>query len=258
MPSLVAKNYIFQEEIVQILAIGDLHLGSEGSNYQKIFSKVREFKDAKIILMGDLLDNAIIGSVGNVYEQVENPQGALRILFNFLEENKKRILGILRGNHERRTWKVAGVDPIELFAETLEIPYSRDFLFLDISLSPEGRSLRGLKNRTNYLVVCHHGITGGRFREKSMRQHRYFQGVFASADIYITGHTHIPDMHQVGIWEYDKRNKKIFKRKIWNVIVPAWTDEAYAKEHMLGPNPETIILLNLYAGKTKKIKGIML
>ncbi|WP_126992263.1 metallophosphoesterase [Thermosipho globiformans] len=249
-------TYEFENDFIDILPLGDLHIGSEESNYKQALKLLEEFPGTKIIFLGDLIDNAIINSLGDVYSQTENPHDAFQEVLSFLRKYRNRILGIVGGNHERRTWKKVGVDPIRLFADELGIPYADDLLILDIGIKNH-QTYRGSKKRTHYAIACHHGASGGRFPEKSMRQHRYFQSMVANVDIYITGHTHVPQTSMTAVYEYDPRNKNITIRNMQHITIPAWTEEKYARQKLLAPSAETVLILRLYGSRVKHHEVLM-
>jgi len=243
--------YEFESEYVDILPLGDLHLGSEESMFKQMLEIIEQYPNTKLILLGDLIDNAIAESLGDVYSQTTNPHGALQVISNFLEQYKARILGVVGGNHERRTWRKVGVDPISLLCSQLQIPYADDLMIIDIGIKGQ-TTYRGSKKRTHYAIACHHGASGGRFPEKSMRQHRYFQGMISNVDIFITGHTHIPQVSKSATYEYDPRNKKIRIRNMRHITISAWTQEKYARQKLLPPSPREVIFIRLYGTSLKK------
>ena len=246
--------YEFEAEEIKIIPIGDLHIGAEGSYYKEALKFLDAVPEAKIIFLGDLIDNAVIGSLGDVYTQSENPHEALQIVQGIFEKYQERILGVVGGNHERRTKRRVGIDPLKIICESFKIPYSDNLLVIDISLKQEGKKGRGSRNRVNYIIAVQHGMAGGRFPEKSQRQGRYFKGFFENADIYITGHTHVPDSFPSAIYGYDPRNKRIYKRTARFVVVPAWVDENYARVGMYPPSASSKQIIKLYASYKKKIK----
>ena len=247
-------RYEFRGDEVQILPIGDLHIGSPHSEYRKAIKLMEEYKEAKIVFVGDLIDNAIIDSVGDVYEQEFNPQGALLEVDKIFEKFQDRILGVVSGNHERRTKKKVGVDVIELLCLNRRIPYAEDILIIDLAVKPNNdKRMRGLKNRTHYAIVLHHGTGGGRFIEKTLRQHRYFTDLISNIDVYIAGHVHQLGLAKQGVWEYDSKNKVESKRIRNMVTVSAWVDEVYATQKMLSPNVLSGIIITLKAGRFKKV-----
>lgn len=247
-------QYEFNTPQLVILAVGDLHIGSEGSYYKQALNVVEKHQESKIIFMGDLIDNAIVDSLGDVYSQQENPQGALYIVRSIFQTYRDRILGVISGNHEYRTWKKVGIDPIKLVADAENIPYSQDLLVIDVSLKVEGKG-RGTRQRTNYVIACHHGSAGGVFPEKAIRQHRYLTDMFSGADVYVTGHVHVPNIHKTAVFEYDAHNKKIYKRNVHHVTIPAWTQETYGIRKIYPPSADAIVEFELHAGREKFIKG---
>ncbi|AJW76929.1 DNA repair exonuclease [Marinitoga sp. 1197] len=245
-------TYEYKKDFIDIIPVGDLHIGSENSDIHDVI-KALEKEEGKIIFLGDLIDNAIVNSLGDVYSQKDNPQGTLKQISSLFDKFKDRILGVIGGNHERRTWRKVGVDPIALLCQEKNIPYTDDLMVIDINLK-NGKKLVGQKNRINYKIACHHGSSGGRFPERSMRQHRYFFDVISGVDIYLTGHTHIPEMHKFSIFEYDSKNKKIRKKDIIGITVPSWTDEKYAVQKLLAPTARGMFKIRLFANKTQKIE----
>ncbi len=243
--------YEFEGEYIDILPIGDLHLGSLESEYTEFLKVIDKYSRAKLIFLGDLIDNALAESIGDVYSQTDNPHKTLQELLQMFTKYKERILGVIGGNHERRTWRKAGIDPVGLICEQLGIPYADDLMVVDVSLKND-KALRGSRMRTNYAIAIHHGASGGRFPERSMRQHRYFQGMISNVDIFITGHTHIPQVSKSATYEYDPRNKKIRIRNMQHITISAWTQEKYACQKLLPPSPREVIIIRLYGTSLKK------
>ena len=248
-------KYEFEQDFVEILAIGDIHLGSEMSSFDQVLKVIEEERDSKLIFMGDLIDNAIINSLGDIYSQKQNPHEAIVKIRKLFKKYKNRILGVVGGNHERRTWRRVGIDPLSLICTEVNIPYSDDVLIIDIAI--KGKRGRGMKNRTHYSIACHHGASGGRFPERSSRQQRYFHSFISGVDIYITGHTHVPDILKLAIHEYDSRNKVISKKETYHITIPAWSDEKYARQKMLQPTANGLIKIKLFNGYKKNIKVVM-
>lgn len=249
----VAVHEFNNVDYIDIIPLGDLHIGSENSDIRKVFKMLDQYSDAKIIFLGDLIDNAIAGSLGDVYSQKDNPHGTIKQINQLFNKYHDRILGVVDGNHERRTWRKVGVNPIQLLCDEKRIPYSDDLMVIDVSLK-NGKRLKGIKNRINYKIACHHGSSGGRFQERSMRQHRYFTSVITGVDVYLAGHTHIPEFHKTAIFEYDAKNKNIMKREIFGITVPSWTEEKYATQKLLAPTAEGLFIIRLYTEKKQRVE----
>lgn len=241
----------FEADSVKLIPLGDLHIGSE-ADIEAFTTIMAKNKDAYFVLVGDLLDNALISSVGNVYQQKMSPQAATNVVVAILKAFKDRILGVVNGNHERRTMKAAGIDILQNVCQILEIPYSNTFMVLDIAIKNEN-TFYGSKRRQHYAVLCHHGIAGGRLAERSTRQNRIINGVYEGVDVIITGHTHQPSVDYFSRYVYDAHNKIIKHSKVLAVTVGAWNEEEYAKEKALAPTPKTVHEITLVGSNTKQI-----
>lgn len=75
---MVVKEYEFEGEFIDILPLGDLHIGSPESYFDEAIKLLDVYPDTKVVFLGDLLDNAIINSVGDVYSQDINPHEAFK------------------------------------------------------------------------------------------------------------------------------------------------------------------------------------
>lgn len=227
-----AIEYEFSEPTL-IAFVGDMHFGVENS-YFEIAMKYLENFEGKIVLMGDILDNAILGSVGNIYEQVKNPNEQFLTFQESLKKLREKILAVVGGNHEYRTKKSAGVDVLELICTGLEIPYISTFGVLDLSV--RGAKRYGALGRYSYSIAVHHGAAGGRYGEKSIRQSRWFAEFLHGVDAYVTAHTHFPQISTDSVFLYDNKNKKILKKEVYYVTVGSFADDEYAERKLLKPS----------------------
>ena len=85
---------------VKIITLADLHIGDKDCDMDKVkelINKVKQ-KDYYCILNGDILDNAIMDSVGNTYDETYNPIEQLEIAIELLKPIKDKILCITCGN----------------------------------------------------------------------------------------------------------------------------------------------------------------
>lgn len=228
-------------EPVKLIPLGDFHIGTE-TNLAKI-KRFLDNNDGYVILLGDLLDNAIVSSVGNVYNQKMSPKDANDLLIEFLTPYKERILGITNGNHERRTYKATGFDILYNVANILGVPYSNSYLLFDINIaSPKAHTS---KHRFNYCVVCHHGFAGGRTAERSTRQNRQLHEIFENVDVIITAHTHQPTADVLSKYVYDRQNKVLRKHNVTAVTIASVSNDEYAKEKGLPPLAEAVHTIKL-------------
>jgi len=171
--------------------LGDLHYGSEQCDYEavgKVLEIIKRDKTAIVLLMGDLAENALKDSVGTeVYSQIMPPQEQYESLYEMLVPISDKIIAALGGNHGYRTTKSAYIDPDELLAEALQVPYFQGFLYLDI-----------IAENDRWEILAGHGrsasstITG---RINAIKKRSYFH----SADIYLMGHVH----DQQSFWDIE-------------------------------------------------------
>ena len=245
-------SYEFNGEVISLLPIGDLHIGSAGSYWRKALEVIESYKDSYIIYLGDVINNSTKHSIGNIYEEELTPSESIKVFRdNFLVPFKDRILGVVLGNHEYRSLKETDDSTIENICYLLDIPFAKYMFVLDISV--KGKIGKGTKRRTNYSIAVTHGSSGGRFMEKSARQSRYFADTIEGVDAYIAGHTHIPTNLSTGKWKYDSHNKKVTRILRRHITIPSWVNDYYAQQKMFPPSPITVIEVLLYAGREKKI-----
>ncbi|NQU83574.1 MAG: metallophosphoesterase [Parcubacteria group bacterium] len=124
-------------EKVKIYPFGDLHYGAGGFDeeiFEAFMELITEKEYAFVVLPGDLIENALGGSIGGaVYEQNIPPRKQILELREKLRPIAHKALLYLPGNHEWRSFKAAGLDPLEFgFCEHLGIPYFSEPVHLDI------------------------------------------------------------------------------------------------------------------------------
>ena len=73
------------------------------------------------IILGDLLNNSTKTSVGDVYEEELTPMQQVKKAVMMFEPIKHKILGVCSGNHERRSYKMDGVDLLYFMCAELGI-----------------------------------------------------------------------------------------------------------------------------------------
>ena len=253
MNDIPVATFEFHKKYLSIIPIGDLHIGSAGSKWKEALEVIEKFKDSYIIYMGDVVNNSIKNSIGNVYEDVLTPSESMKILRDkFLVPFKDRTLALIIGNHEQRSVKDTDDSTIENMCYLLKIPFSKTCMVLDISLK-HGAGI-GSKRRLSYSIVIAHGNAGGRFIEKSARQWRYFDNFIEGVDCYISAHTHIPMVIPTAVWKYDAHNKKVLKTTRRHIVIPSWVEDDYAKRKMLPPSPNVVTEIILKGGLTKSIE----
>lgn len=97
----------FPDDLI-IYPVSDVHLGAvehAEAEWQAFIQKVKQ-EDVHLILAGDLLNNSVRSAgFANPFDEVLRPREAKRRMVEYLEPIKDKILCVVTGNHERRTYR---------------------------------------------------------------------------------------------------------------------------------------------------------
>ena len=100
---MIVRNVPMGENI-RLMPLSDVHVGS------KEFDEVlfREWKNSLkptdlVVIVGDMINNSIKSSVGNIYEETMMPSAQKEWIYNELKDIAPQILCAVGGNHERRS-----------------------------------------------------------------------------------------------------------------------------------------------------------
>lgn len=256
---------------IKIEIFADLHLGSKKCDYKAIqerIKKVQEDKNTYAIIVGDVINNSTRGSVGDVYEEPLSPMQQINLGIETFRPIKDKILGIVSGNHERRSYKTDGIDLLYFLASELGIEDRYDpigvLCFIRVGewhqhiyrSNGKGTHRTGknaenaIKNNTGdylYTMYITHGDgIGGRLpgAKANGLQRR---GDIINADIIVVGHTHMPLTFKEKKYEIDKRNSKITESEMMYVNASATLDyESYAEMYGFRPSSKAspVIILS--------------
>lgn len=217
-----------------LVYISDLHIGTfdldigwliEVTNY------VLNTPNAKVLLLGDLLNTAILNAVSNMYEDIAYPQEQWQIavdLFSSLSAQNK-IIAICAGNHERRVYKQTGIETLRQFAHAIDAekvyaPYYANIdLILKCADSPTGSF--------TIPIVAHHGDGVG-----NISGVKKLQDIDSGSYINTVGHLHREQLLIRGMPYYDPVTNTKRKKAVLDVILPSAGGGYYAKEKMLQVN----------------------
>lgn len=178
---------VVQDEIIYVLNFSDLHIGSPNCRYDLIEKGIAWAKehDAICICGGDWMENANKTSVGAGWvEQALRPQEQLNKIYELFGPIKDQFVGGIIGNHEFRTYRDTGIDPMQTICEHLDMWYFGTELMLVISsLDREGRP-----RRAHTLYACH-SASGHKTSGLAMN-HVQRDWAFVHADIKMKSHDH--------------------------------------------------------------------
>lgn len=179
---LVESDYKGDADELIIKPLGDLHFGSKtflDHILKDELKAIDRFRDrTRIILMGDLCENATKHSVGAGWsEQKLTPDEQIDLAVSTFAPYVDLIDGGVIGNHEVRTMNEVGTDIMKR-------------VFAELGIAHKYLGYQGLVkhswNGRAYLTNVWHGSGGGASGlNKILKQRQY---VFA--DLYLMGHVH--------------------------------------------------------------------
>lgn len=198
-------------EQIEIHPMADLHIGDNNCDYKSILERIEYIKNtpnAYCVLDGDLMDTAIASSIGDTYGANLQPMEQLKHCVKIFEPIKDKILAVLPGNHENRTYKSDGLDTTEIMCAQLGIPekYSPTTALLFIRFGNQG----GHRDNRPFLYTAYvtHGSGGGR-REGGKVNRLADLASIVDADIYIHAHTHLPIVFKNSFFRINYGNSSV-------------------------------------------------
>ncbi len=206
-----------ESNTIQIYVLSDVHIGDSCADLdllKEVVNKIKDSPDMYVILLGDILNTAIVNSKSDIYSETVNLATAQKMALEYLTPIKDKILAMTPGNHENRVWRNVGLDVSLWLAEKLGVQdrYRNNFIALDISF--------GKDNNGNpyhlHLVGQHGGYGGGRKLSAALSALEDVDGIVCNADIYVRAHTHSPVSGKRDVWQFnekgnlEKRHKHYF------------------------------------------------
>lgn len=256
---IIEHRFPDREDII-IYPISDVHFGAQehmAKEWEKFCMGLLEQKNAYIFLGGDLLNNGVKNSVTNVYAELERPMMQKKIMCDYLEPLRERILCIVPGNHENRNREVDN-DPIYDIAVKLDLEHlfrkNVAFVKLRFGNTEHGKgSKRDGRHNPTYVFTVTHGVGGG-MTGASVNRNEKFGYVLDGCDCLVVGHTHKPYVTQPAKIKIDPHNNTVTVQPFKVVSMTSWLGwGGYAARQMLPPTshaPQKIIV----KGKKKEIK----
>lgn len=240
---------------LNIEIFSDLHLGSSKCDYKAIqerIRKVRDNQDTYCIVLGDVLNNSTKTSVGDVYEEELTPMQQVKSAVSLFEPIKDKIIGVVSGNHEKRSYRTEGIDLLYFMCAELGIQDKYDpvgaLLFLrfgELSRGVKETNGSGKVRKILYTIYLTHGSGGGRLvGGKANGLQRL--GQIINSDIICVGHTHLPMTFREKTFEVDERNSTITEKETVFVNASSTLDyESYAETFGFKPSSKQSPVIKL-------------
>ena len=177
----------FGHEPICLVAIGDQHLGNPGTDHERVFREagiVADTPNMYALLMGDLVDNFIIGRLASM-RALSSARVTIaeewELLRDYMHALGGKVRAVVGGNHDAWTRKLVGIDYLrEVVSEFMELPiYDTDDVTIDINI---GDWTTAVRLRHKWLGSSQYNPTHA--IEKAYKWEGGFQ-------IGIGGHTHV-------------------------------------------------------------------
>ena len=184
-------SHAFPDEIV-IYPISDVHLGAVEHcepQWQAFLKKV-ENENAYLILAGDLLNNSVRSAgFANPFEEAIRPRDAKRRMVEYLKPLRDRILCVVTGNHERRTYRDDDQDLTYDICSKLDIEdrYRENIAFMCVSVGKRNTENKAL---ATYSFAVTHGAGGGIYTGAAVNRNERFGNLIDGLDCLVAGHVH--------------------------------------------------------------------
>jgi len=238
---------------VEIVPISDSHIGDDYNEklLRDTIEYVRITPNAYTILNGDMLNNALKTSVSDIYSAIIQPEEQIEKLVELFMPIKEKILAVLSGNHEARTYKATGIDIVKNFCYRLGIvdKYSSGnfMLFISFGLPFISRPNR----RHTFSLYSTHGASGGKLVGSKMNALERLSGII-DADIYLHSHTHTPATFKLDYFRSNNRTKTVAQVTKLFVNTNAWLNYGgYGETMGFKPSTVTPVKINLIGSKQK-------
>ena len=237
---------ITKKDYAEFIAWGDVHYGHPQCKEEKAQEMLNWALKTQtpIIVMGDMLESGLIGSVGDsVYQQRLNPQEQMEDMVKMLQPlaDSNLIIGLHSGNHEQRITKATGIDITKIMAKLLKVPYLG---YACWSLITVGKQ--------KYSCFSQHSSGGSRFKHTKLKK-IIDQMAWLRADLLLAGHHHSLDSNRTTIQEIDFRNRTVKEKKCYVVLTGSFIgwDISYAQAAAFPPCEIGSPKIKLFSTKRK-------
>lgn len=226
------NDELYKQDGLLLVPITDVHLGNRQANikyFRDFVQYILDVPNAVTVLNGDLAETATKVSVGKaMFEEDMNFPEQIKVLSQILKPlaDAGKILGIGPGNHEERVANLIGMNPMELLAEKLNVPY----------FGYQGY-FRIFVNKIPYNCAFFHGAGGGATSGSKVNSAEKINKVVPNADLYFSGHTHGKMSHSDIVYTFDEKAEELIPLKRTYVVGGSFVEywDAYPEMKGLAP-----------------------
>lgn len=197
----------------EIHTFSDLHIGDafcDKALIKRRIDYVRDTPNAYAILNGDIMNNATKTAISDCYAEDMTPMQELECFIDLFASIKDKILAILPGNHEARTYVREGIELTGVAARELGLTdrYAKTGAVIFVLIGDQGAHHH--HHPYTYSIYALHGSGGGR-KEGAKAIRLADMASVIDADIYIHSHTHLPMIMKNGFFRTDHDHRTVCK-----------------------------------------------
>lgn len=232
-------------EYADIYFVHDLHIGSElfdEKKWKSLKAKIQADENARICWIGDLMENAIPNSKGDMFMQKYSPAQQKEWVTQELFDLGDKTIVVVPGNHEyNRSTKAAGLYPLYdcCLLAGIDDRYRNIFAFVDIGI---GTSAKNSKKQIHYFGQVQHRAKD----TKTVCSADYSDGI----DFFAYGHDHEAKDKPRAKLVFDPHNKVVFKRNVEVLNSGSFCEfGGYGAQSAYRPQSDKMYKLRIYSGK---------
>lgn len=217
-----------KKSVLNIYPLGDVHIGSKEFDLE-LFLQWREMVEndpnGAVVIIGDIMNMGLRNSKSNVYEERLTPMEQKEMCYELLKPIADKIIAGCSGNHEYRSVKEVGMNPLyDVFCRLcIEDRYRENVCFIKLTVGKKGRN-----NNTYGLVLTH-----GSSKNKDEKWTYSVDG----CDCFISGHTHLGTHQPMGKIRMDLDHNKVKMVGYQHIVVlPFQSYGGYAIRGKYMPN----------------------
>jgi len=214
------------------MPIGDIHLGHKETNEHLVKTYLDWAKKRKYCLvlgMGDLMETGVKTSYG-LWDQKTHPNQQFKDVIKLFKPLKKRLIGLLDGNHEQRIYKRTGFNVTEQLSAQLKTPYLGVGKFITIKVKKDDL-------KQEYTFYATHGSSaawtlGGKINAGIRMARGYV------ADCLLHAHIHL--LFTFNLSQYKPVGKDVILSDFKVVYTGSFVEHANTYVHVKGMPPTSL------------------
>lgn len=207
---IITKDIIVPKKFnhSKFVIISDIHYGCKMCDidfFETVMDWIYKNPEVFVATNGDLLECSTLSSP-SLFDQTVNINDQYDYIYNIFKPlaDQKRLLFMIRGNHEKRILRDTGYDISRTLAKSLNVNYFESGCAFELNTKSENQSR--FQKYTGYMI---HGYTSARTVAGRLNKVRKLSEV-VNAEMYCYGHVH--ELFHSKLPFYDINRGRIRKR----------------------------------------------